>query len=227
MTRDRAALGTILARMGSQARADDVVPEPAATRSPVVRLFTDGRAPGTLLLWTTVFLSLLLTYLLILGVVALNVGSILGCLVIGRLADRYRPAVIIGAAFALGTVAIAAIGQSDSSSVVLLLTSFAAGFCSIGAQMCVVAMVANFYETSLRATGVGWAMGIGRVGGIVGPVLGGVLVGLGSTAPTIFLVTALASLGAAAAIVAVGRFSPAARSSRSGSATDTTRMAAG
>lgn len=226
LSQDHRRLAAVLRRMGHTADAKTILPEPAPTRSPVVRLFTDGRAAGTLLLWVTLFMSLLLTYLLInwiplvardtgigssgavLAVAALNLGSIAGQLVIGRLADRRSPTHVTGTAFVLGGVAIAAIGLAGHSSAALLATAFVAGFLSIGAQMCTVALCAIFYETSLRATGVGWAMGIGRIGGIVGPVLGGFAVSAGTDVPLLFLLTGVASLCAGAAAFARSRTDP-------------------
>lgn len=117
---DHRRLDAVLRRMGSSLPAREILPEPAPSRSPVIGLFTEGRAAGTLLLWVTLFMSLLLTYLLInwiplvardtgigasgavLAVAALNLGSIAGQLVIGRLADRHSPTAVTGAAFALG-----------------------------------------------------------------------------------------------------------------------------
>ncbi|MFI2471373.1 MFS transporter [Streptomyces globisporus] len=179
-----------------------------------------------MLLWLTLFMSLLLTYLLInwiplvardtgigssgavLAVAALNLGSIAGQLVIGRLADRRSPTRVTGTAFVLGAVAIAAIGLAGQSSAALLVTALVAGFLSIGAQMCTVALCSIFYETSLRATGVGWAMGIGRIGGIVGPVLGGAAIAAGMSVPALFLLTGGASLCAGAAAFAMTRATP-------------------
>jgi AAHS family 4-hydroxybenzoate transporter-like MFS transporter len=221
---DRDGLVRVLRRMGIALTADEIRAEPAEARSPVVRLFTEGRAGGTVLLWATLFLSLLLTYLLtnwiplvargtgvdasgaIYGLVALNLGAIVGCVIIGRLADRSRPTVVIGLAFLLGAVAIAAIGRSAASGPLLIGTSFVAGVLAIGAQMCTVALCAGFYETSLRSTGVGWAVGVGRIGGIVGPVLGGMLIAVGTSVPDLFLVTALASVAAAAAVLLLNRY---------------------
>jgi AAHS family 4-hydroxybenzoate transporter-like MFS transporter len=184
-------------------------------------LFTQGRALGTLLLSTTFLLSLLLAYFLVnwlplvarqsgigmqsavLGVAALNLGAIVGCLLIGRLVDRYGPSVPIGAAYALGAVAVALIGTGQSERL-FLATAFGAGFLSIGAQMCIVALCAAFYETSLRATGVGWSLGIGRIGGIVGPVVGGTLISAGMPTSTLFVVAGAVSLSAAAGVLAMG-----------------------
>jgi AAHS family 4-hydroxybenzoate transporter-like MFS transporter len=60
------------------------------------------------------------------------------------------------------------------------------------------------YETSLRATGVGWAIGIGRIGSIVGPVSGGMLIAAGTAAVSLFILVGTMSIGSAIAIVALG-----------------------
>jgi MFS transporter, AAHS family, 4-hydroxybenzoate transporter len=196
---------------------------PTGPRASVRSLFTEGRAAGTLLLWATFFQSQLLTYLLAswipllarragipatsatLGLVAMNVGAIAGCLAVGRVADRTRSAGAVAAAFALGTLAIAGIGQSGRSAGLLLVTGLLTGVLSVGAQMCTVGLCARFYETALRATGVGWTSGIGRIGAIVGPALGGVFIAAGISTSTLFLVTAIPSLGAAATVFALKR----------------------
>jgi AAHS family 4-hydroxybenzoate transporter-like MFS transporter len=221
---DRERLGIVLRRMKSPLRAEHIAPEPPVTRSPVASLFTEGRAAGTLLFWAGIFLSLLMAYLLVnwiplvarltgvdrsaavLAVAVLNLGGVIGCLTLGRLADRTRrPTLVLGWGYALGALAIASIGLSNGSASTLLLTSLVAGFLAIGAQICTVALCASFYETALRATGVGWSVGFGRVGAIIGPVLGGLLLGAGVGAPVLFMVTGLAALGAGIAVFAVGR----------------------
>jgi AAHS family 4-hydroxybenzoate transporter-like MFS transporter len=177
-----------------------------------------------MLLSSALWCSLLLTYFLVnwlpilasqaglgiktavLGVAALNFGAIGGCLVIGRLADRYSPAVPVGIGYAIGAGAIALMGAAGPSKAFLLLACLAAGFFSIGAQMCTVALCATFYDTSLRATGVGWSMGVGRTGAICGPVVGGILIAQGVTTPTLFIIAGVVSLGASAAILIMGRY---------------------
>jgi len=219
---DRVGLAAVLRRMGSSIDAAQVRAEQAPVQSPIVRLFTEGRAPGTLLIWVTTFMALVMGYLLTnwlplvagaagagasssaLAVATLNIGVIVGCLALGRLADKLRPTVVLGVAFALGAAAIAAVGYVGSHVGALLLVTFAAGFGAIGAQMCMVSVSAIFYETSLRATGLGAAMAAGRIGGIIGPVLGGLLIGAGARAPAVFGVAAAAGLCAAAAVVVMG-----------------------
>ena len=234
---DHAAIAQILKRMKrttawngeSGAGAPEI-------RAPISSLFKHGRALGTVLLWTTIFLSLMLSYFLInwiplivrqtgqstenavLAVVMTNMGAIGGCIVLGRLADRFGRPLIIGGGYALGAVAIALMGRAGQSSSLLFFYGFVGGFLTVGAQMCAVALCASFYETRLRATGVGWTMGVGRIGAIVGPVLGGLLIGAGIAAPTLFVIAGLTSFGAAIAIFAMGWFVLRARSSEAGMA---------
>jgi AAHS family 4-hydroxybenzoate transporter-like MFS transporter len=223
-SQDRVRLRRVLDRMGwTPLWNGEVLVAPAPGRSSVASLFGEGRALGTLLLWATLFLSLLLTYFLInwipiiarqsgvgmqsavLAVSAVNLGAIIGCLAIGRLADRYGNATAyISCAFALGAVAIMLIGRAGSSGGWLLGASLCAGVFSLGAQMCTVAFCASFYETPLRATGVGWAIGVGRIGAIVGPLLGGALLATGTPVPMLFLLVGLMSVGSALGVAAIG-----------------------
>jgi MFS transporter, AAHS family, 4-hydroxybenzoate transporter len=85
-----------------------------------------------------------------------------------------------------------------------------AGFFCIGAQLCVVAIASGFYPIELRATGVGWSMGIGRVGAVVGPLVGGLLIRGPTGHPLLFIVLAVASLISGLAILTLGRISSSA-----------------
>jgi len=75
--------------------------------------------------------------------------------------------------------------------------AFVAGFFSIGAQICAVALSPTLYDTALRATGVGWAMAAGRTGAIVGPLIGGALLAGGLSPAALFLMVGAVSLLAA------------------------------
>ncbi|MCY0857822.1 MFS transporter [Cupriavidus sp. D39] len=222
---DRDAIARILNRMNARGRWNGEIGFcSGVSRLPVSGLFRSGRAPTTLLLWISFFLSLLLTYFLInwipivargygfdieqavFAVSMLNFGAVAGCIVLGRLSDRYGAPVVIGAGYLAGALAIGAIGFVGWSPRLLYTAAFVAGALSIGAQMCTVALCAVYYDTSLRATGIGWAMGVGRIGAIVGPVLGGVLLGSGVTSGMLFLVAGATSAGAAVAVLLLGRF---------------------
>jgi AAHS family 4-hydroxybenzoate transporter-like MFS transporter len=82
---------------------------------------------------------------------------------------------------------------------------FAAGFCVVGGQIAANALAAGFYPTSVRATGVGWALGIGRVGSIIGPLVGGLLLAAKWSTSAVFMVAAAAALCAALAALSLSR----------------------
>jgi AAHS family 4-hydroxybenzoate transporter-like MFS transporter len=217
-----AALERLVGRLHlADLHAADVTVSEAPPRPPVRALFAQGRAGGTVLIWATLFLSLLLSYFLnswittlarnagfdgasaILGSAALNLGGVVGSLVFGRLSDRYRASAVIGVGYLVGGVAIAAIGQVSGHSALLLGTALIAGFFAFGAQLSTVALCANFYAASERGTGIGWSTAVGRVGGIVGPSVGGLLLAVGFGPPAIFAFAGAVSLAAAVAVLAM------------------------
>ncbi|MDP9124129.1 MAG: MFS transporter [Pseudomonadota bacterium] len=185
-------------------------------------VFGEGRAVGSAILTVTFMLSLMLSYFLVnwlpllsrqagagaryavLGVAALNLGAIGGCLVIGKLINRHGALLPITLAYTIGGGVIALIGVSGSSGGLLLGACFLAGAFSIGAQMCIVGLAATFYETSVRATGVGWLMGTGRIGAIFGPIFGGLLISYAVPAPNLFLVAGGVSFCAAVGVFLLG-----------------------
>jgi AAHS family 4-hydroxybenzoate transporter-like MFS transporter len=217
-----AGVERVFRKMGCQVAWDGVVSRTSAASAPSVRnLFAGGRAGRTLLIWLTLFLSLLLTVFLVnwmpllarqsglglktavLAVTALNLGGIVGGFVIGRLCDRLSSAKPIAAAYGLGAVAIALIGLTGQSSELLLTAAFVAGLFTVGAQMSAIALSSHLYETSLRSTGVGWAFGVGRIGAVIGPVAGGILIGAHIPIPVLFVIAGVVALGAALAVVSI------------------------
>ncbi len=187
-------------------------------------LFGKGKALGTASLTGTFLLSLLLSYFLVnwlpllsrqagvgaryavLGVAALNLGAIAGCLVISRLTNHHGPVLPIGLAYTIGGGVIALIGLTAESGPLLLGVCFFAGALSIGAQMSIVGFAATFYETSIRATGVGWLLGTGRIGAILGPIFGGILISHGVAAPSLFLIAGTVSLCSALGVFLLGSY---------------------
>jgi AAHS family 4-hydroxybenzoate transporter-like MFS transporter len=85
-----------------------------------------------------------------------------------------------------------------------MLSIFAVGFFVIGSQYCINALAANYYPTALRSTGVGWALGIGRIGSILGPVIGGIMIGMGWANTQLFTATATPAVLAAVAVFVIG-----------------------
>jgi AAHS family 4-hydroxybenzoate transporter-like MFS transporter len=163
-------------------------------RAPVTQLFQQGRTRTTLLLWAVNFLNLINLYFLanwlptiatsagmttsravLLGT-TLQVGGVVGTIVMGPIIDRIGFRRMLVPVFLAAGVAIALIGRSGIPIVLLFAVVGVAGLCIIGGQPAVNALAASYYPTALRSTGIGWSLGIGRVGSILGPTLGGVLI---------------------------------------------------
>jgi AAHS family benzoate transporter-like MFS transporter len=114
-------------------------------------------------------LGLSLTFLLV-----LNIGAIFGAIGGGRLGDKYDLRKTVIAFFVMGAIAIGLLGYT--SSYLLYALMFIAGAATIGNQIVLNTLAAQYYPALLRSTGIGWASGVGRTGAILGPIIGGVLV---------------------------------------------------
>jgi len=199
-----------------------VVNEPALAGIPVLHLFRGGRTPVTLLLWVVFFMSLLDLYFLAnwlptvlndlgasVSVAAaigsmLQVGGVVGTFALGSVIDRFSFRALALVYF-IAVFAVGAIGQLGHSVVFVTMAIFAAGFCMVGGQIAANALAATFYPTSIRATGVGWALGIGRVGSIIGPLIGGALLTAKWSTGSVFMAAATAALCAALAAFSLSR----------------------
>jgi AAHS family 4-hydroxybenzoate transporter-like MFS transporter len=184
---------------------------------PVKHLFTDGRGMGTVLLWIPFFMNLLIIYFIVswlpgllrqagmplsAGVAAVSLfslGGIIGTLTQGRFMADGRARWVLAFEFAISAVLIGLLAFAGDSLVLTLVLTFILGTFIQGAQAGLNGLAASFYPTLIRTTGLGWASGIGRVGSIVGPTLGGALLSMQWTPRQIFLAATLPALGAAAA----------------------------
>jgi AAHS family benzoate transporter-like MFS transporter len=179
-------------------------------------LFRGGLARSTLAFWVTSFMGLLLVYGLntwlpqimreagydlgaaLALLLVLNIGAVLGLLVAGRVADRIgsRPSTIAwftGAALFLAVLSVMLPGVGVYVSVLL------AGVFVFSAQVLVYAFVARVYPAAARATALGAVAGVGRIGAICGPLIGGWLLARGIAYPWGFYVfAAVGALGAIA-----------------------------
>jgi MFS transporter, AAHS family, 4-hydroxybenzoate transporter len=209
-------LGLISPKAMFQPATQFVVHEPGLAGMPVLHLFRAGRTLVTLLLWVVFFMSLLDLYFLtnwlptvlndlgasvsaaaVIGSM-LQVGGVIGALALGSIIDRFSFRALALVYF-IAIFAVGSIGQLGHSTVLVAIAIFVAGFCMVGGQIAANALAATFYPTSIRATGVGWALGIGRVGSIVGPLVGGMLLTMKWSAGAVFLAAATAALCAALA----------------------------
>jgi AAHS family 4-hydroxybenzoate transporter-like MFS transporter len=189
--------------------------------SPVASLFTGGRAPTTALIWVVYFMNLLNLYFLtswlptiisdagipvstaILLTALFQVGGIGGALVLGSVVDRYTSFLILAACYVWAAFCVWSIGRAGSSVPVLALSIACAGIGIIGGQNASHALTAASYPTRMRATGVGWALGIGRIGSIVGPLVGGQLLVQGTSVRQVFWAAALPAIVAAVAAASI------------------------
>lgn len=167
----------------------------AASTSPVKDLFTDQRALVTLLFWGSVFMALILVYALgnwlpklmveagydlstsLIFLLALNIGGMIGAIGGGYLADRFNLSKVICAMFFCGAVALILMTY-HLPIYILYLCIAVTGAASIGGQILLLAYMSQFYASNIRATGLGMALGVGRLGAILGPILCGWLLSL-------------------------------------------------
>jgi AAHS family 4-hydroxybenzoate transporter-like MFS transporter len=185
-------------------------------KGPVSNLFTEGRAAGTILLWIPFFMNLLMLYFVVFWLPALlrqtgrpvsagitaimlfSVGGIAGSAIEGHMMNRWGQLAVLLAEFLATTLLIAALAYSNSFALMMTIT-FVLGFAVQGAQGGLSAVAATFYPISIRSTGIGWCLGIGRIGSIVGPMIGGVMLKLDWSPREILLAGAIPALCAAAA----------------------------
>lgn len=167
-------------------------------------LFKENRAPFTILLWLCFIANLITLHFIanwlptvisstgvplqraVIVTSLFQVGGTFGGILISRLLDRGSLAPLVGF-FAMAALMIASIGMFSSSETMLEVIVFCAGLFVIGAQFGLNALAGSSYPTFIRSTGVGWALGIGRIGSILGPVVGGVLIALKLPTHQIFL----------------------------------------
>jgi AAHS family 4-hydroxybenzoate transporter-like MFS transporter len=192
-------------------------------RSAVGSLFSSGRALGTVLIWVVFTLNLAEFYALQswlpsmlgnvgypLGTVALatsltTTGGIVAAFAIGPAMDRIGPYASLATVYLLGVIFVVLFGLSvGGADWVLYVAAFCAGFCISGGQKSVIALAAIYYPTPIRSTGVGWALGIGRFGGIGGPLLIGILLSYHLTAQHILYAAALPMLLAGLLVALLG-----------------------
>ena len=181
--------------------------------APVTSLFSRGYVGATVTFWAICFLMLLLVYglntwlaelmkdagyplgssLAFLG--TLNLGAIVGAISAGRAADRFGAKRVTSVGFLVGAVAIALLALKPPQAVVFALL-FIGGYGTIGTAMIVNAYVTEHYPAANRATAIGWSLGVGRTGAILGPSIGGILIGAGIALEWNFYVFAMVAVAA-------------------------------
>jgi AAHS family 4-hydroxybenzoate transporter-like MFS transporter len=192
-----------------------------AAGSTVTGLFAGGYALRTILFWIMFFCSLLSLYLIgfwlptVLHLEGLapadavfasslyGAGGALSVLLLGPLATALGLERVLTACLAGGIVVIAAVALGHLPYLLLSAAIFVMGVCVVGGQLGANGLSAAKYPARMRTTGVGWALGMGRLGGIFGPALGGFLLGQGWQAPHILLCACLTAAVAALCVILI------------------------
>lgn len=198
-----------------------VVPsEDRATSAPVAKLFADGRAFSTVMLWVAFFMGLFMVYALSswltklmamagysLGsalnfVLVFNIGAICGAVGGAWLGDKFNIKHVLVAFYLLGAVSLTVMGLTKSTEV-LFVVVFIVGASTLGTQLLAYAYAGEFYPTAIRATGVGFASGVGRMGAIIAPVLIGFVVSMKLPLEQNFMAIAAAGVLATIAVMLI------------------------
>ena len=119
-----------------------------------------------------------------------NVGAVFGIFLQGYFSSKFGLKKTIGVFFIV-TAVLMVVFQFFIGSDVLLLVFGLLGFGVQGGFVGLYAVAARMYPTEFRTTGVGWAIGAGRLGGIISPAVGGLLIGMGLSMSTNFLIYAI------------------------------------
>ncbi|SCU74524.1 4-hydroxybenzoate transporter PcaK [Cupriavidus necator] len=205
------AIAAVLRRIAPEAQlADDTcfvlpaAPEPG--KAGVAVVLSRQLRMGTAMLWSAYFFGTFAYYLLLgwlptlvqdmgaslqhssLITVLLTVGGIFGTFVFGWLMDRFDKNNVIAGAFVLGGVGMWLVGQQKGDLAWVATCVFIGGIGLSGAMMSMGAVAASFYPASGRSTGISWMHGVGRFGGIAGPMVGALMLRDGFTLATVFTV---------------------------------------
>lgn len=198
-----------------------VVREKADGGAPVAELFRAGRGRVTLILWAISFMNLIDLYFLsnwlptvmrdagytpgtavIVGTV-LQTGGVAGTLLLGWFIERFGFVRVLFVCFVAAALTVGMIGTVAHALPWLLVVVFAGGFCVVGGQPAVNALAGQFYPTILRSTGIGWSLGIGRIGSVIGPLVGGQLIALNWSNTSLFHAAAVPVLCSALLVIAL------------------------
>ncbi len=173
--------------------------------NPITMLFGKGYALQTVLLWVIFFCSLMNLFLFVYWLPEVlhltgftppeaarasswrELGAIFAVLYLGLLIDKHGPERALALHYAAGIVFIAAIALFAMPYFLLAAVVFFCGMTIIGSQTGANATAGTLYPARMRTSGIGWALGIGRLGGIAAPALGGYLLSIGLPPREIFL----------------------------------------
>ncbi|MFC3052256.1 MFS transporter [Kordiimonas pumila] len=175
-------------------------------------LLKEGRLIGTLLIWSLFFLNLLILYFMLSWLPGLlsefglsrnaafkivgvfNMGGVIGGITLSFACDKWGVIPILKVVLSVAAIAMVVIAHFFTNPTILYISVFFAGAGILGAQFFLAVVAAIYYPTAIRSTGLGGALGVGRIGAIVAPLLGSLLINLGWSAQSIFMLLGAVAL---------------------------------
>jgi AAHS family 4-hydroxybenzoate transporter-like MFS transporter len=130
-------------------------------------------------------------------------GALTGGIVVAGLASHFKLEKLLSFAYLLAALCLGMLSLDIQNTTVTQILTFATGFSVVGASFCMGALAAGFYPSEIRATGVGWGLGVGRVGSISSPLIGGAVLAAGWTNSEIFTTAMLPALIASISVFAL------------------------
>ncbi|HEM6630360.1 TPA: aromatic acid/H+ symport family MFS transporter [Citrobacter farmeri] len=191
----------------------------ATQKGSVAQLFSMPWLPGTLMLWMTYFMGLVIYYVLLSWMPTLMLGmgyplaesawltslftfgGTAGILLAGWLMDRWEAHKVVSLGFVLTMLFALALGFEHNDIILFGALIFLMGITMNGAQSGLQTLAATFYPTHCRATGIAWMQGVGRFGGVAGTMMSAQLLSLQWQADSILMFLSLPALVAAAATI--------------------------
>jgi AAHS family 4-hydroxybenzoate transporter-like MFS transporter len=188
---------------------------------PVRSLLTEKRAVMTVVIWvlylgqfiTSFFIFSWLPSVLtssgvgetaaLIATSVCTLGGMIGGVLLGIRSDKASSRFnVLAISYTVGAAAVAVTAVTTGvSELAMFLALFVVGFGTIGTGICVNSLTASLYPPDIRSTGLGWAYGFGRVGALIGPAVGGLLLAMQLTAESIFLFSIVPVMLCAAAVV--------------------------
>lgn len=202
-----------------------VATDPKRTGVAFKRLFTEGRLATTLLLWLVCSSALYLLWILntwsptllrnsgasvqqySLAYAFLCFGAVISSIFIGRLMDRFNPFAVLQTGFILAACSLIAFGAGAASGSFMLIAilSVCCGICINGSQTGTLAVATLAYPTDIRATGIGWAYAIAKIGAMLAPIVGGYMLSRDWSVSQLCNVNALVGVFTAGSLILLKR----------------------
>lgn len=212
----KGALGKInatLKRLGhSTIEALPPLPSASAAKGALVDLFKDGMAKITILLTLAYFCHIMSFYYIIKWIpkivadfgfaasaaggvlVFANIGGASGSVALGLLTRRYGVRGLTIGALLISFIAIIGFGQLEPDLAKFSMVAFMVGFFTNAGVVGLYALFAEYFPTELRGSGTGFAIGLGRGGAALGPIIAGILFESGYDLPAVSFVMAIGAI---------------------------------